>query len=130
MTLARIYLLGMAGFSLLFGLAYLLAPISMVEPAGFGPLSGAATTDVRATYGGFQLGLGAFLLWAAREEANHPSALLLIAFSLGAVFLSRLAGLGMDGELTGFHALGLAIESGLTLATLLIWRKTTALPAA
>ena len=59
MMLARVYLLGMAGFTLLFGLAYLLVPISMVEPAGF-------------------------------------------------------------------HALGLAIESSFTLATLLVWRKATA----
>ena len=67
MAFARIYLRLMGAMSLFFGLVYLLAPESMTAPTGFGALSPGALTDVRATYGGFQLGSGAFLLGMMSE---------------------------------------------------------------
>ncbi|MAG32486.1 MAG: hypothetical protein CL908_16510 [Deltaproteobacteria bacterium] len=124
MTLPRFFLLGFGFLSLVFGLAYLLAPAALTEPAGFGELSATAMTDVRATYGGFQIGMGAFLVWAARAEERHKGALVLVALSIGAVFFSRLAGLALDGELNEFHASGLVTESILTALTLFVLYRT------
>lgn len=124
MKLARFYLLGFGVFTLIFGVAYLLAPAALTGPAGFGELSAPAMTDVRATYGGFQIGMGIFLVWAAGSEDRYGGALLLVALSIGAVFLSRLTGLAIDGQLNEFHASGLAIESILTAVTLFVLRRS------
>ena len=93
-------------FTLAFGIGYLLAPAALTEPAGFGALGPSATTDVRATYGGFQIGMGAFLLWSAFSSGRRGTeerfriALVLVALSIGAVLASRAIGLVMDGELS------------------------------
>lgn len=124
MNLAKVYLLGFGLFTLAFGFAYLLIPIAMTEPAGFGALSPAATTDVRATYGGFQIGIGVFLLWAAQAEDRFRGALLLTALSIGAVLMSRVLGLILDGEVNEFHISGLAVESVLTASAVFVLRRT------
>ena len=123
MTLAKFYLWGIGLFTLAFGLGYLLAPAALTEPAGFGDLGASATTDVRATYGGFQIGMGAFLVWAAQAEARFRTALVLVALSIGAVFVSRVIGLAMDGELSDFHRMGLVFEASLTVATVVVLRR-------
>ncbi|MCP4904559.1 MAG: DUF4345 domain-containing protein [bacterium] len=127
MKLAKIYLLAFAVFSLVFGLGYLFAPQMLAQPAGFGVLSAAATTDVRATYGGFQIGMGAFLIWSAQSQDRYYAALWLVALSIAAVFASRMIGVVLDGELGDFHRLGLVIESSLTVATLFVLRKVRGL---
>jgi len=123
MTLAKFYLWGVGSLTIVFGLGYLLGPAALTDPAGFGALGSSATTDVRATYGGFQLGMGAFLVWAAQAEARFRMALVLIALSIGAVFGSRVIGLALDGEPSDFHRMGLVFEAGLTTATILILRR-------
>ena len=76
MLLGRALLWGIGLMSVAFGMAYLVSPVSMLELTGGSALTPAATTDVRATYGGLQLGLGAFLLWSALAPERIPSALL------------------------------------------------------
>ena len=124
MKIARLYLLGFGLLSVGFGLGYLFAPVALTEPAGFTMLSPSATTDVRATYGGFQIGLGAFLLWSALSADRHRSALLLTALSIGSVFVSRLLGVLIDGDLNDFHRAGLIFESSLTALTVYVLRKS------
>ncbi len=124
MSLTKSYLLVVGVLTILFGGIYLLMPSIMTEPAGFGPLRGSALTDIRATYGGFQIGMGAFLLWAAGAEDRMRAGLILIALSIGSLFLSRTLGVLMDGELSAFHMQGLAIESTLTAVTLYLIRKS------
>ncbi len=123
MKLARFYLWGVGFFTLAFGLGYLIAPAALAEPAGFGVLGPSATTDVRATYGGFQIGMGAFLVWAAQAEERFRMALVLVALSIGAVFMSRVIGLVIDGELSDFHRMGLVFEASLTAATVVVLRR-------
>ena len=123
MLVAKYYLIGIGVLTLIFGLAYLLAPATLTEPAGFGSLSPSATTDVRATYGGFQIGIGVFLVWAAQVEQRYRAALLLVLFSIGSVLASRVVGLAIDGELNAFHQMGLVFESTLTVLTILVLRK-------
>lgn len=122
MALARIYLRIAGAVTVGFGLVYLFAPESMTDPAGFGAVGPGGLTDVRATYGGFQLGMGAFLLWAAAAPERVRGGLLLMALSIGAVGLSRAFGLALDGSLNPFHMSGLVTELSLTAFTLFALR--------
>jgi hypothetical protein len=123
MDLARTYLRILGAMTLVFGLVYLLAPSSMTDPSGFGPLGPAATTDVRATYGGLQIGLGIFLLWAAAEQTRVRIALILQALTIGAVALARALGILIDGAATGVLLGALCLEVLLTVAALAILRR-------
>lgn len=76
-----------------------------------------------ATYGDFQLGMGAFLIWAAQSQDRFRGALLLVALSIGCVFTSRLISLGLDGDVSEFHRMGLWVEVSLTAATVIVLRK-------
>jgi hypothetical protein len=125
---ARIYLRIAGAITVGFGLVYLFAPESMMDPAGFGAVGPGGLTDVRATYGGFQLGMGAFLLWAAADAARVRAGLLLIALSIGAVALSRAFGLALDGSLNSFHMGGLVTELSLTAFTLFALRRVPSSP--
>jgi len=125
---ARIYLRIAGALTLVFGLLYLWVPATLTDPAGFGDIGPGGVTDIRATYGGFQLGLGAFLLWAASSPQLLRPALVLMALSIGAVGLSRFLGLVLDGSLNSFHMGGLATEISLTVLTLFFWRRAANAP--
>ena len=99
MSLARVLLWGIGLMSVAFGMAYLVSPVSMLELTGGSASTAAAATDVRATYGGLQLGLGAFLLWSALASERFPSALLALSLVAGAMGGCRLLGVLIDGGL-------------------------------
>ena len=115
MGFARSYLRILGAITLFFGVAYLLDPGGILtEAAGFEALTPGGLTDVRATYGGFQLGFGAFLVWAANAEGRVRMALVLVALSIGAVGLGRAVGLILDGDANPFHVSGLLTEVSIT----------------
>ena len=120
MNFARMYVRVLGAITVLFGLIYLFEPASLTLPAGFGELPAGGLTDVRATYGGFQLGMGAFLVWASLDVSRVRAALLLMVLSIGAVGLSRAIGLTLDGSPNAFHTLGLITEVSLTALTLFV----------
>lgn len=120
MNLARVFLRLMGAMSVFFGLVYLAVPGPMIEAAGFGAVLPAGVTDVRATYGGFQIGMGAFLFWTAAAEERVRGGLLLILFSIGAVGASRSVGLMLDGDFNAFHLSGLVTETLITIFTLIV----------
>jgi hypothetical protein len=123
MSLARTYLRILGAMTLLFGLIYLFFPQSMTDPTGFGALGPSATTDVRATYGGLQIGLGLFLLWAAAQEARVRLALVLQVLTIGAVASSRALGIVLDGEASGVLVGALAFEILLTIVSIAVLRR-------
>lgn len=98
------------------GLAYLFAPAEMASPAGLSADAG-GLTDIRATYGGFQVGIAVFLVWLSRSQLS--AALLLTAVVFGAVLISRVTGLLIDASLTGFHQTALGFE--VTIVALAVW---------
>jgi hypothetical protein len=123
MGFARIYLRVVGAMTVFFGLVYLFAPERMTDPTGFGPLGTNALTDVRATYGGFQIGSGLFLLWAAAEVGRVRLALVLLALTIGAVGSSRLIGFLVDGDPNGVLLAALATEIALTAITVVVLRR-------
>jgi hypothetical protein len=130
MALPRIYLRFLGAMTVCFGLLYLFIPESLTDPTGFGSLSPGALTDVRATYGGLQLGFGAFLLWAAADPSRTRFALVLAALSIGAVAASRLTGLLLDASANAFHLGALATEITLTALALFALARTRSAAAA
>jgi len=110
----------MGATSVFFGLVYLFLPGPMIEAAGFGIVRPSGVTDVRATYGGFQIGMGLFLFWTAMAEERVRGGLLLVLFSIGAVGASRSMGVMLDGDFSDFHLAGLATEVVITIFTLIV----------
>lgn len=97
MLLARVVLslqlLATAGL----GLAYFIRPHEMTNLSRMLLMAPAAATDVRAYYGGLQLGLAAFIgLCLARRELIAP-ALTLFTLLYSALALARIGGLWLDG---------------------------------
>ncbi len=82
-----------------------------------------AVTDFRATYGGFNLGLG-FALWlASRKRDTIRAGLVLQALALGGYGSARLYGMLADGRPAGMLYWLLAIEmTGVAVALLALRR--------
>jgi hypothetical protein len=75
------------------GLTFFVAPelfVGLRENAG--GASADAVNDVRAIYGGLELGVGIFLLLAARQPGLAGAGLLLVVVLGGAMAVSRFAG--------------------------------------
>ena len=88
-----VQILTLAGF----GLAYFVRPQETANLSGMLLMAPAALTDVRAYYGGLQLGLAAWLgLALLRGDLLRP-ALMLLVLLYSALFLARLGGLWLDG---------------------------------
>lgn len=100
--------------AILSGLACAAFPAFFAEQAGLAP-STPGLSDVRAIYGGLQVGLGAFLLWCARAEERVLPGLVALGLTVGVVGLFRVLALLVDGEPTAYHFANLAVEVGTTL---------------
>jgi hypothetical protein len=124
MTFGRIFLWIAALMSLAAGTVYLFSPQGMATSAGFGDLPPGGMTDVRATYGGFQIGMGLFLAWTALDPGRIRSGLLLTLLAFGALASSRAIGVTLDGSLNEFHRSGLIFEVAFTALALAAFLKT------
>ena len=129
MQAARVFLWVVAAAFLVFGVAYLFAPASLAGSAGITADPG-GLTDLRATYGGFQIGFGIFLIWSALAPARMPTALLATALVVGFVGLCRTVGLLVDSAPSSFHWMGLAFEVPITVLACLIFGRTRSADAA
>ncbi|WP_339413486.1 MULTISPECIES: DUF4345 domain-containing protein [unclassified Pseudomonas] len=88
-----IQLLALAGL----GLAYFVQPHEMTNLSGMLLMSPAAATDVRAFYGGLQLGLAAFIGLSLSRLDFTRAALTLLVLLYSALALARIGGLWLDG---------------------------------
>ncbi len=80
-----------------FGLTYFIRPQETANLSGMLLMEPAAVTDVRAYYGGLQLGLAVWLgLALLRGDLLRP-ALMLLVLLYASLFLGRLGGLFLDG---------------------------------
>jgi len=89
----------MAGLSL----AYWVRPYEMANLNGMLLMESASVSHMRVYYGGLQLGLALFLLWATREPERARPALVMLMITMLALVLGRLVSLWLDGgALIGF----------------------------
>ncbi|MCO5168882.1 MAG: DUF4345 domain-containing protein [Planctomycetes bacterium] len=115
MTLARCSLALTAVAFAAFGLWLLVAPQALGQ-VGVELPTPAARAEIRAFYGGLELGLAAFFAVAAARPAWFAPGLLAQALGLGGVVLGRLTGVVVDGAtdplllaLMGAEAAGCAL---------------------
>ena len=99
MSFNRVLLGVLAAFVLLAGVGCLLVPAAFAEQAGFatGP---SALTEIRAFYGGLQVGIGVFLVWCMRLQDRIATGLLLGGLAVGGAGLARALGVFLDGAPT------------------------------
>lgn len=121
---ANLFLRIIATILLVFGVIYLFNPALLAGQAGItAELSG--LTDIRATYGGFQIGFALFLLWACSDSTQIQAALAATMVVFASVGAARFFGVLIDGELSGFNQIGLGFEIIVTAvcAVYLLKRK-------
>ncbi len=91
------------------GLAFLLAPESMASRVGFTLAGATADHDVRAVYGGLQLGCAALLLWGATRPERVRFALVAQLLLFGGLAGARALAWSFVGAPS---VLGLALHAG------------------
>jgi hypothetical protein len=123
MRLARGYLLIFGLGVAVLGVIYAVAPSILTDPSGFGDLAPEALTDLRATYGGLQIGFGLFLVWTAIEQSRHRVGLVLLGITLPLIAITRAFGLVVDGKATGGLVAALMFETLASAATWFILSK-------
>lgn len=97
MLFARIVLLIQIAALAMLGLAYFIRPEEMASFSGALLMGNAAVTEVRAYYGGLQLGLATYLAMALlRLDLLRPALIMLVSL-YSVLALARLAGLWLDG---------------------------------
>jgi hypothetical protein len=87
--------LGALGF-VGFGAVLLVAP-ALLDVVGLDVRSAAARSDVRAVYGGMELGLGFFLASCVSRPTWHHAGLAVQALALSGAVAGRLVSLVLDG---------------------------------
>lgn len=122
MKFARVVLALAALMLLGFGMLLLVHPEAL-RIVGIDPFEPAGRIELRAFYGGVELGLAAFLvLGIVRADWVRP-ALTAQAFTLGAVAAARSLALLLDATRNPVIYASLAVEvAGTLLAVLALWR--------
>jgi hypothetical protein len=118
MSFDRILLAVLASFVFLAGVGSLLAPAVFAERADYSTTP-SALTEVRAFYGGLQIGIGLFLAWCVRAADRTSQGLLLSGLAVGGAGLGRMFGLLVDQTPTSHHLANLGIEA-VTLVLVVI----------
>lgn len=95
-TFRKIVLLVTALFFVGFGLAFLFQPFSMMEMIGISLNNSTASSDIRAVYGGLEIGVGLSLLYFLCKDIQ--AGLILGAFALAGFACGRLVGIVLDGS--------------------------------
>jgi hypothetical protein len=123
MTLARIALTVAALVLVGIGVGFLAVPVPWASIVDIVLPTAMARTDLRATYGGFDVGIGVFLaVCALHKEWIRPG---LAALGLGAAGYGggRLLGILVEGTTSPLMAAFAVIEVATALAALLLLRR-------
>lgn len=108
LTLTALSLLG-------FGVAFLISPRGMTGDFGIALSGTDAVADVCAVYGGFEIGMGLFLLWTVRNTAWLKAGLVAATLSLCGFMCGRIFGIVSEGHPTSatFRLLAVDIAGAL-----------------
>ena len=112
----------------LFGMVCFVAPATMLRGFGIELSTPDALTEVRATYGGAQLGVAAFLAYSSRHESFVEPALLLFALLMGGFAASRIAGMLIDGATSSTTIGTIVLELAVAASAVFALRSSPALP--
>lgn len=109
MSFDRALLAILGVFVLLAGVGCFVAPASFAQQVGFA-VSASGLTEIRAFYGGLQIGFGCFLIWCLREPVLTSAGLFLEGLVVGGVGIARAFGMIVEHTPTTYHLANLAIE--------------------
>jgi hypothetical protein len=123
MRFARFVLLAQALVMACLSLAYWLRPHEMANLNGMILMETASVSHMRVYYGGLQLGLALFLVWAARAPERARPALIMLVITMAALVLGRLISLWLDGgTLVGFDLASMLYRVLAVVLAGLAWR--------
>ncbi len=119
------------GFLWACGLAFVLIglntfwdPARSVAPLDLQASTASALSEVRATYGGLQIGIGLFLIVGARRAAVARAALLAQGLMVGGLVAGRLVGWFSDGPPNGLVMGLLALETGVAVLSWWLYARS------
>lgn len=116
MNLARLSLATTAAAFAGFGVAFLAKPTAMTRKVDILAKRPNARTEIRAMYGGMEIGLAAFFASAAASPEWHRPALVAQACAIGGLAVGRFVGMAAD-------------ESGTLMKSLFVAEATAAATA-
>jgi len=93
-----------------YGLYCFLRPEFLADAAGVVAHSTTASTELRAMYGGLQMGIGMLTAGAILAPSLVRPALIAVAFLCTGLATTRALGVLLDGGLTSYTAFGLVFE--------------------
>lgn len=107
-----------------YGVGVLVNPVQMIGGSGVQLPTPNAVADGRATYGGLILGLGAFFIFSALDNARVRAGLWAEVFTLGGFAVGRTLAVIIDSGAATSQMFGLiAFETILTLLGVIgLWR--------
>lgn len=124
MKLFPVIVLVLAGIGFLgFGLWLLLDPVGGLSKVDIAASSKVGEIELRAFYGGMEIGLGAFLIACAMRPDWQVAGLWLVLAANGGTAFARLIGIGLSGTFTTYLAWALVWELGFTTLAALALRK-------
>ena len=109
MSFDRVLLVALTTFVLLAGVGCLVAPAAFAQQAEFSTTP-SALAEIRAFYGGLQLGIGLYLVWCLRLPDRTFQGLLLGGLAVGGAGIARTFGILFDRAPTSHHLLNLGVE--------------------
>ena len=98
-----------------FGLAFLWAPRETLALAGVATEGAIAATELRAFYGGVEVALGTLILCCATRRERWRDGLWLTLACYGAIGVTRIAGMVIDGSDSPFLRFAACTEIGFAL---------------
>lgn len=129
MGFARIVLwLSGLGF-IAFGAAFMLDPLGTLASTGIVLSGDLAAAELRAFYGGFELGVGALILASDLAARHRPYGLMLALGAYGGIAIGRMIGMLVGSVGTPFLWFALGVEvllAALALVALLRLNRTQA----
>lgn len=86
-----------------FGLLFYVGPAEWAAPVGVVAGSATARTEIRAMYGGLEIGLMACLLWCVPDPARLRMGLAASVVLYGSLAAARLTSIVLEGASPGIH---------------------------
>lgn len=124
---AFLLVLGLVFFP--YGLYCFVAPQFLAGAAGLVGTTPTGVNEIRAMYGGLQMGFGLLLLAGRYDTRLTMAGLAAVGFVMPALALTRLLGLALGGDLSGYTVGALIFEIGSSvIAVPLLRRQLPATP--
>jgi uncharacterized protein (DUF486 family) len=126
---ARIVLLSTAAMFVVFGIWLVADPLQLDRWVGITARSAEGRTELRAWYGGLEVGMAAWLVLCALLPTWTRPGLAFVAAGNFAIGTARIIGFAADGSGTPKLLMFLAVEYGLAAAAAFsLWQKQPPAP--